>query len=55
MATLGTTARLVQLSISAKMGMNSPTKGDAHVGGACCCLKGFQHRGLARVPATTGT
>lgn len=33
MAALGTTARLVQLSISAKIGMTSPTKTDAHVGG----------------------
>lgn len=33
MAALGTTARLVQLSISAKIGMTSPAKRDVRVGG----------------------
>lgn len=55
MAALGTTARLVQLSISAKIGMTSPTKTDPRVGdGAWSCLREFQHRitkGWSRYPA----
>lgn len=47
MAALGTTARLVQLSIYAKIGMTSPTETDARVGGggdgARSCLKEFLH------------
>lgn len=47
MAALGTTARLVQLSISAKMGMTSPVKTHTHTleegGRAQSCLKELLH------------
>lgn len=54
MAALGTTARLVQLSISAKMGMTSPAKQThKHVrrgGRAQSCLEELLHRPIKGWP-----